>query len=317
MAAALLVLAGCGGASSSEEGVLLTGVVEPSNTVSMSKSNNAGGGSEGCIEELCGITAYGADGNEVEGEVDPTTMRWRIRVREGEWMFRCRNRNRERAGDISINGETALTIEEGEEEVDVGTFRYNNGCLEQMEDVADLGCRGIHPREHLDLDFDGIPADMDADEPEYDESVFTILSIRPHDGVPHASPCRPIRVAFNSALDEASVTDATVIVTNADGEVVAGTLRVTADDEREKYEIVFEPEGGFALEAVIALTVVSGDAGVLSIDGEALTQDAVISFTVTSLQMEDRTCHDPHEEQRRHCMPPPRNESGGWGELQE
>lgn len=316
--AALLVLAGCGaGTSSSEDGVLLSGTIDSSSTTSLSKANGPGGGSGECVEELCGITAYGADGSEVEGEVDPATMRWRIRVRAGKWMFRCRNHNGEGTGNIPINGETTLTIEEGEEEVDVGTFRYNNGCLEQMEDMADLGCHGIHPSEHLDLDFDGIPSGMDNDEPEYDNSVFSILSIRPHDGVPHASPCHPIRIAFNSALDEASVTDATVIVTNADGEVVEGALRVTADDEREKYEIVFEPTGGFALDSVIALTVVSGDAGVLSIDGEALTQDAVISFTVTSYQIEDRECYDPHEEQRRHCMPPPRDESGGWGELQD
>jgi hypothetical protein len=315
--AALLVLAGCGaGTSSSEEGVLLSGVIDSSSTTSLSKSNNAGGESGECIEELCGITAYGADGSEVQGEIDPATMRWRIRVRAGEWMFRCRNRNGERAGNIPINGETMFTIEEREDEVDVGTFRYNNGCLEQVGDMADLGCYGIYPREYLDLDFDGMPADIDDAEPEYDESVFSILSIRPPDGVLHVSPCRPIRIAFNRALDEASVTDATVIVTNADGEVVAGTLRVTVDDEREKYEIVFEPDGGFALEAVISLTVVSGDLGVLSVDGEALTQDAVISFTVTSFQVEDRACYDPHEEQRRHCMPPPRDESGGWGGLQ-
>lgn len=318
LATALLVLAGCGtGTSSSEEGVLLTGTIDPSSATSLSKANNWDDGSEGCIQELCGITAYGADGSEVEGEIDPATMRWRIRVREGEWMFRCRNRHREHTGTISINGETALAIAENEEEVDVGTFRYNNECLEQVGDMADLGCSGIYPSGYLDLDFDGIPSVIDLDEPEYDASVFSILSIRPYDGAEHVSPCRSIRIAFNRALDESSVTDTTVIVADAEGAAIAGTLRVTADEEREKYEIVFEPDSSFALEAVISLSIVSGDVGVLSADGEALAEDVVTSFTVTGFGTEDRECYDMHEERREHCMPPPGDDTGGWGGPQE
>jgi len=134
--AVFLMLAGCSGGTSSsdssigstEEGVLLTGTIDTSD-VSLSAAASSGSGEQECVDELCGVMAYGEDGSEVEGEIDPENMRWRIRLREGNWMLGCRNRNGEREGEISINGMTDITVEEGDEEEKAPTPFTPRLCL--------------------------------------------------------------------------------------------------------------------------------------------------------------------------------------------
>ncbi len=297
-AAAMLFLVGCGSSSStadtSDDGRLITGEISTDASAMLVKAEDA----SGCVGEICGIVAYGSDGSEVQGEIDPETYRWRIRVRAGNWMFGFLDGSGQRLGYLTMNGMTAVTVEEGDD-IDVGQFRHRNGRIEQLDDVAELGQNGVHSYYHQDADRDGIPADFDDDEAAMDTNLFGVLFVRPYDGQPHVAPCRPVKVVFTKPIDDASVSSDTMVVKQADGTAIEGVLSVWEDAEYQEYEVTFAPSGGFPMGETISLLVVSGEGGVISEEGEALAQDVKTSFTVRDWGSTSDACHESDGEMQQ------------------
>ena len=295
---AMLALVGaCGSGSSTttatDEGRLVTGEIETDVSASVVKA----AGDAGCVGEVCAMIAYNSDGSQKEGEIDPATNRFRIRVRNGNWMFGFLDGAGQRLGYLALNGITSLTVEDGAD-VDLGKMRIRDREMVMQEDVADLGGNGIYSFYGQDADHDGIPNLFGDDEPAIDTSVFNVLFIRPYDGQPHVAPCRPMKIVFTQPVDEATVTDATIKVEKDDGTPVEGTLSVWEDAEYNEYEVIFAPAGGFEMGAAINVTVVSGADGVLSKEGEALAVDIATSFAVRDFGSTSMTCNDPDGERQ-------------------
>lgn len=296
---ALVALIGaCGSGSSTttatDEGRFITGELE---TTDVLASVVKAASDASCVGEVCAMIAYGSDGLEKEGEIDPATNRWRVRVRSGNWMFGFLDGAGQRLGYLAMNGITSLTVEDGAD-VDLGQMRLRDGEMVMNDDVADLGGNGIYSFYGQDADHDGVPNLFGDDEPAIDTSVFNVLFIRPYDGQPHVAPCRPVKAVFTQPLDETTVSAATIKVEMDDGTPVDGTLSIWEDAEFNEYEVTFAPAGGFEMGAAINVIVVSGANGVLSKEGEALPADAATSFTVRDFGSTSMTCHDPDGERQ-------------------
>lgn len=296
--AVLVLIGACGSGSSTttatDEGRLITGEIE---TTDVAASVTKAAGETGCVGEVCAVIAYGSDRSQKEGEIDPSTNRWRMRLRNGNWMFGFLDGAGQRLGYLSMNGITSVTVEDGED-VDLGGMRLRDGEMVMSDDVADLGGNGVYSFYGQDADRDGIPNLFGDDEPAIDTTVFNVLFIRPYDGQPHVAPCRPVKIVFTQPVDETTVTDATIKVEDSEGAPVAGTFSVWEDAEYNEYEVIFAPTGGYEMGAAISVTVVSGSAGVLSKTGEALTSDVPVSFTVRDFGSTSMTCHDPDGERQ-------------------
>lgn len=294
------VLAACGGSSTTDsaatdEGRLITGTLDSAAAAMVVKAADR---SDSCLGEVCAMVAYNADGNETQGELDPAQNRFRVRVRSGNWMFGFENGAGNRLGYLALNGITAFTVEDGDD-IEIGHAMLRDGQAIVDGDVENLGVNGLHSYYLQDRDRDGIPASFDADEPAIDLSVFDVLFVRPYDAQLHVAPCRPIKVVFTKALDEATVTADTVKVALADGTAVIGTLSVWEDAEYNEYESTFAPTGGYPMGEEITLTIVSGSSGVLSKEGEALPADVTTSFTVRDFGGTSQVCHDPDAERQQ------------------
>lgn len=304
-----LVLASCGSSTTgttADDGRLITGTFDGA-SASVVKSLSADGQ---CSGEVCAVKAYGSDGAEVAGEIDPAQNRWRIRVRAGNWMFGFLDGSGQRLGYLAMNGLLAVTIEDGDE-VDLGRMRLMNGEMIMDADVEGLGQRGIrsYRGQFGDRDCDGIPAEFDGDEDAlaYDPALFDVILVRPHDGLLHAAPCRPVKIAFSQAVDPASVSSTTVIVELADGTPVEGSYEVFADlaedgFEEDAFEVKFLPAGGFPMAAQVSVTVLSGPEGVLSLAGDELGADVIVSFSVRDFGGTSSVCHDPDDEYRQEML---------------
>jgi hypothetical protein len=306
--AVALLLTACGSSSgtSSDEGRLITGTIDGA-AASLSKAESA---DSSCLGEVCAVRAYGSDGGQVEGEVDPAQNRWRIRVRAGNWMFGFLDGDGNRLGYLAMNGILAVTVEDGDD-VDLGGMGLMDGEMVMHGDAEGLGADGIRSYRGRfgDRDFDGVPAEFDDDEDElsYDPAAFDAILIRPYDGQLHVAPCRPIKIAFSQAIDDATVTAESVVVTLADGTPVDGTFEIwegyeVEGDEDEEYEVKFLPAGGYPMGSEVILTVLSGPDGVLSETGEELPADISTSFTVRDFGGTSLTCHDPDDEHRQEML---------------
>jgi hypothetical protein len=309
----MVLIGACGSGSSTtaatDEGRLITGEIETELSASVVKA----AGDASCIGEVCAIIAYGSDGSQKEGEIDPSTNRWRIRVRNGNWMFGFLDGAGQKLGYLALNGITSLTVENGAD-VDLGKMRLRDREMVMQEDMADLGGNGIYSFYGQDADHDGIPDLFGDDEPAIDTSVFNVLFIRPYDGQPQVVPCRSVKIVFTQPLDEATVTNATIKVEKDDGTPVDGTFSVWEDAEYNEYEVIFTPAGGFEMGAVINVIVVSGASGVLSKEGEALSADIATSFVVRDFGSTSMTCHDPDGE-RQLIRTQERERAGSGDEL--
>ncbi len=298
MIGVLLLVAACGGATSTEpadEGRLITGEIESDAAAVTMKALEEGGS---CIGEVCGVTAYNSDGSEVQGEIDPATNRWRVRVRNGNWMFGFLDGAGQRLGYLTMNGITALVIEDGTD-VDLGKMGFSGGEMVMQGDVEGLGENGIRSYYGQDADRDGIPQAFGDGETVVDTSVFNLLFIRPYDGQLNVAPCRPVKIVFTKALDEATVTADTIKISTVDGAAVEGAFSVWEDAEYMEFEIVFAPSGGYEMGATIDVLIVSGPEGVLSAEGDALAADIATSFTVRDFGGTSDTCHDPDQERQQ------------------
>ncbi len=296
---AVLLLAGCGSSSdtastsATSDGRLITGTIDTSATTSLAKSATP---SADCIGDVCAVRAYGSDGTEIQGEIVQAENRWRLRVRNGNWMFAFLDGNGQRLGLLALNGITAFTVGDGDD-LEVGAAQFRNGYMINENDVEGLGLRGMSSYHGRDADRDGIPAEFDDDDPPIDADVFAVWFIRPFDAQPHVAPCRPVKIAFTQPLNDATVTSDTVKVLNAaDASAIAGTLKVEEDLAENEYEVKFLPDGGYPMGATIEVTIVSGTSGVLSETGKPLAADVATSFTVRDFGGTSMTCHDPDEE---------------------
>jgi hypothetical protein len=299
---AALLLAGCGFASDTTEAAALdtdrslTGTLDTTASAQLSK---VAAMPAACIGDICSVRTYGADGTNLEGELVQAENRWRIRVRNGNWMVGFLDGNGRRLGVLALNGIPALTVEEGDD-VDVGHTRLRDGLMMPDEDVADLGGRGMFSYYGPDGDRDGLPACFDADDPSIDPAIFNVLFIRPFDAQPHVAPCRPAKIVFTMPLDDATVTTDTIKVLNAaDESAINGTLSLWEDAAFGEYEVLFTPTGGYPMGAEVNVIVLSGDAGVRAEDGAALTEDVSTSFTVRDWGSTSLTCHDPDQERQQ------------------
>ncbi len=311
-------LAACGSSSTSyDDGRIITGTLDTA-SASLSKASAT---DASCIGGICAVEAYGSDGSRVEGEIEPSLNRWRIRVRAGNWMFGFLDGSGERLGYLAMNGLLAVSVEDGDE-VDLGTMRLLDGEMVMDEDEEGLGLLGIRSYRGSfgDRDFDGIPQEFDDDESElsYDPSIFDVIFIRPHDGQLHTAPCRPIKIAFSQAIDDASVTSDSIAVELSDGTPVDGTFEIWEGYEAEgfeedEFEVKFLPVGGFPLGAEISVTVFSGPDGVLSEGGDELTADVSTTFTVRDFGGTSMTCHDPDDEHREEMIREREREREGEG----
>ncbi len=289
-------VAACGSSTSTtteDEGRLITGEIESEVAASVVKDY----GASGCIGDVCAVAAYGSDGSQKEGEIDPANNRWRVRVRNGNWMFGFLDGNGQRLGYLALNGITALTVEDGED-VDLGQMRLRNMEMAMLDDIAGLGGDGIYSFYGQDSDADGIPNEFGDDEGVIDTALFSVLFIRPYDEQPHVAPCRPVKIVFTKPLDDATVTNATVKIEKDDGTPVDGTLSVWEDAQYSEYEVTFAPAGGYEMATVINVTVVSGAGGILSENAEELATDMHTSFTVRDFGSSSMTCHDPDGERQ-------------------
>jgi hypothetical protein len=302
--AAIFALAGCGSSSdgtqtATDEGRLITGTFDTSAAAITVKSL---GTPASCAGEVCAVRAYNADGSEVQGEVLPAENRWRVRVRNGNWMFGFEDGSGQRLGYLAMNGILAVTVEDGSD-VDLGQMRLRDRLMLMDQDRAGLGTEGLYGFVGAsgDRDRDGIPSEFDPDEDvaAYDPAVFNLLLIRPYDGQPHVAPCRPVKIVFNQPLDDATVTNDRILVTLEDGTPVAGALEIWEDEEYKEYEIKFLPEGGFPMGAKVLVTVVSGDTGIKSAAGATLPADISSAFTVRDYGSTSDVCHDPDGERQQ------------------
>lgn len=309
-----LALAGCGGSSAgteetTDEGRLITGEVLTEAAASVAKAQAVEGS---CLGEVCSVAAMNSEGEEVAGEIDPATNRWRVRLRAGNWMIGFLDGDGQRLGSLALNGITALTIEDGDD-VDLGRMYFRNNQMNMDDDVEGLGEDGIFSYYGQDSDRDGIPAAFE-DELAFNPDAFNVLFIRPFDGQPHVAPCRPVKIVFTKALSEISVTADTVQVTYEDGSPVAGELSVWDDAQYHEYEVTFTPIGGFEMDATVMITVASGENGVASADGDLLDADVSTSFIVRDWGSTSTVCHDPdHERQRLRHQNREQNGSGPAG----
>ncbi len=294
---ALVLVVGCGGTSattdtSADEGRLISGEIATDTAAMVAKAVGVAGS---CIGEVCGIMAQNSAGESVSGEIDPATNRWQVRVRAGNWMFGFLDGAGNRLGYLYMNGIGAVTIDDGDD-VELGRMQLRDGAMVMEQDAEGLGLAGIHTYRYQDRNRNGQPDDFEGDTTPYDPSVFDVLMVRPFDAQPHVAPCRPVKVIFNAALDDATVTADTIKVTLNDGTSVTGTLSVWEDAEYGEYEVTFATTGGYPMGAVITVVVVAGPDGVLSETGDALPAEASISFTVRDFGGTSFTCHDPDGE---------------------
>jgi hypothetical protein len=293
--ALVFIFCACGGSNIAQDERLFTGeIVEDGTSAVVVKASESAGG---CVGEVCGVAAIGPNGEQVAGEIDPNTHRWRVRVRHGNWMFGFEDGAGQRLGYLAMNGITTLTIEDGED-VDLGQMQLRDGLMIMLQDKEGLGENGVYSYYGADINRNGIFAGFEND-PAYDESQFNVLFVRPYDGQKHVAPCRPVKIVFNMAIDDVTVSSDTVIVENDIGESVEGTLAIWEDAEYGEYEIKFLPTGGYEMGSVIFVTVVSGAEGVLSEDGDMLAADVSTSFEVRDFGGTSLICHDPDQEHQQ------------------
>jgi hypothetical protein len=294
-----LSLAACGGSTgtttTAQDGRLITGTLDAAASAMLVKATNASGA---CLGEVCARVAYNADGTETQGALTPAENRFQVRVRAGNWMFGFEDGAGNRLGYLAMNGITALTVEDGDD-LDVGQARLRGGQATLEEDVAELGSLGLYSYYGQDKDRDGMPAAFDPDDPAFDAATFDVLFLRPYDEQLHVAPCRPIKIVFTKAIDDATVTAETVKVALEDSTAIEGTLSVWEDAEYNEYEVTFAPTGGYPMGEAISVTVVSGSAGVLSEAGDELGADIATSFTVRDFGGTSQTCHDPDQERQQ------------------
>lgn len=290
----VLMIAACGGTSATDSERQISGEIEFDVAAATVKSTQT----DSCVGPVCGVTAYSSEGGETEGVIDPATHRFRIRVRHGNWMFGFLDGSGQRLGYLALNGITSVTIEEGDD-VDLGKVRLQDRLMLMLQDMEHLGENGIYGYYGQDMDRDGVPQAFGDDEELYDSLEFTLLFIRPFDEQPHVAPCRPIKLVFNEAVDENTVSSETLKVGLEDGSPIEGEIAVWTDSEYNEYEVVFAPVGGYPMGAVIYVTVAGGPDGILSAEGEALEGDVNTSFAVRDFGGTSIICHDPDEERHR------------------
>ena len=299
--AIVLALAACGGSTGTntgtteEDGRLITGTLDAEASAMLVKAAEA---IDACIGDVCALVATSADGTEAQGELTPAENRFRVRVRAGNWMFGFEDGAGNRLGTLALNGITALAVEDGDD-LELGQVRLRDGQAAVDDDVEDLGSKGLYSYYAQDMDRDGLPAAFDADDPALAADAFDVLFVRPFDSQLHVAPCRPIKVVFTQAIDDATATADAIRVALGDGSAVEGTISVWEDAEYHEYEVTFTAASGYPMGEVISITVVSGAEGVLSEAGDPLPADIVTSFTTRDWGAASTTCHDPDLERQQ------------------
>lgn len=294
-----LFLSSCGGSSDTssveEEGRIISGTLDAGISAIAAKAAEESGS---CIDSVCAVVAYSANGSPTRGEIDPAQNRFRIRVRAGNWVFGFEDGDGNRLGYLAMNGITAFTVEDGDD-VEIGMVRLQDGQATNEADLLGLGSNGLYSYYGRDADRDGLPMEFDADDPAFDPNSFDVMMIQPYDGRIHVAPCRSVKVAFTKEIDESSVTPDSVRVTLEDGTPVDGTLSVWEDAEYDEHVVSFTPANGYPLGSAIGVSIISGADGVLSAEGEELSDDVETAFFVRDFGGTGQTCHDPDQEQRQ------------------
>lgn len=293
-------ISACGSSSGTDTDVssarLISGEVTTDSALSISKAVAAT--TDGSAADVTNVRAMNSAGDAVNGAFYRETNRWEIQLQAGEWMIGFFDSSDRPIGYLEVEGATAFQIESGNA-LDLGNVLLANGSAVMIEDIQGLGEQGFRSMYGQDDDFDGIMNGFE-DEIAYDPNIFSVIKAKPFDGQQHVAPCRPLKLYFSQPVDEASVTEETLLVTDADGAAVAGTLSYEVDDLEEgevpEYEIKFEPAGGYAMGSVINVLATTGT---LNSDGVALDKEYAFSFTVRDFGGTSQVCHDMDGEYRQ------------------
>ncbi|MFH1831134.1 MAG: Ig-like domain-containing protein [Pseudomonadota bacterium] len=307
---AAVLLTSCG--SSSTDAVdsttrLISGEIATQDSALLSKYSNtttSDADTADCIDTLCSVRAMNALGQGENGEIYRWNNRWQIRLRAGTWMIGFYNQDEELEGYLEINGEQTFKLEAGDD-IDLGQMTHRYRHMVMFADVEGLGEMGFRSAYGRDCDFDGILDSIDSDTEcaADDPTIFSIIKVKPYAGHKLVAPCRPIKIVFNQAVDEATLNSDSIIVTDANGAVVEGEFGYEEhlDDESglAEYVVRFTPLGAYELGDEITVSVSSSVDGVLNLLGEVLDQDYIWSFTVRDFGGSNPSCHDPDQEYNR------------------
>ncbi|MFH1874063.1 MAG: Ig-like domain-containing protein [Pseudomonadota bacterium] len=295
----VLVLAGCGLASDNTTDAttrLISGEIITAESSLVLKSANVqpAENEADCIDTVCSIRAMNTLGEGENGELTRANNRWQIRLRAGTWMIGFYNNVGELKSHLEVNGERAFRLEQGED-LDLGQMQYKNGYMIMQGDQEGLGRNGFRSALGPDCDF----AELESCAA-YDPTVFSIVKVRPFDGHQLVAPCRPIKIVFSQALDEATINENTIIITDADGSLVEGIFIYEEVLDQEsgitEYIVKFLPSGGFELGSQITVVVPADSESILNTLGEPLAQEYNWGFTVRDFGATSVTCHDPDQE---------------------
>lgn len=306
LAAFSFLTIGCGSSSGSGEtdtSRIISGEIVSSDQLLLSKSAALvdGVGEASCIDTVCSVRAMNTLGEGENGQIFRETNRWQVRLRHGTWMIGFYDGGGELVGRLEVNGEQAFRLESGGD-LDLGMMTLRNRFMMMLGDVAGLGENGFRSAYGQDLDFDGVPDDIDDDvaADDYDPSVFSIIKVKPFDGQENVAPCRPVKIVLNQPLDETTINSDSIIVKNSLDETVEGVFSYFLDEDSEtgvtEYVIKFAQAGGFELGDQISVSVPSKIDGLLNVDGEPLEKDYAWAFIVRDFGGTSYTCHDCDEE---------------------
>ncbi|MFN3201969.1 MAG: Ig-like domain-containing protein [Bradymonadia bacterium] len=178
------------------------------------------------------------------------------------------------AGEPEGEGEE---IDLGDVVIEDGIATPENSPAEQVDNDGD----GEVDADDDDDDGDGVPDNMEAEPelpPEAEEAAGEILGLLVSDSDPNPNsqdmdPDDAIEVEFNGAIDPASVADAEITLTDADGAQVPFEVSVTDDDT-----ISLQPDTSLAPGGTYTVRV----DGVTGADGEAMSAPYEASFQVES-----------------------------------
>lgn len=292
--------------SSSGDTRVLSGTISDTvTTTSLSKEADYGiSERSSCIDNKCSVRAMNTKGEQENGEVNQMTHRWQVRLRAGEWRIGFYDTQGDLAGYLDVGDSITFRLGPGGD-LDLGPIAIMNGFGTLLNDIEGLGESGFRSAYGRDMDMDGVTDEMEDETPSYDPSIFSIVKVQPFNGKPNVAPCRPVKIYLSQPIDEATLNNSAITITDAEGTTISGTFNYEMDDSDEDGEttehiVKFTPSGGFALGDVINVTVPSSVSGLLSADGAPLDKEYKWSFTIRDFGGTSSKCHDMDSEHHKY-----------------
>lgn len=303
-------LTACGSSATSDTvsgdtRVLSGTITDATATASLSKdAAYVASAQSSCIDTECSVRAMNSNGEQENGEMNRETHRWQVRLRAGEWRIGFYNAQGELAGYLDVGDSTTFRLGAGAD-LDLGLVALMNGFGTLLDDVEGLGELGFRSAYGRDMDLDGSMDELENEISSYDPAIFSIVKVQPFDGKFNVAPCRPVKIYLSQPIDETTLDNSAIAITDAEGAAIEGTFSYEMDDSDEdgeitEYIIKFTPSGSFALGAVINIIVPSSADGLLNADGASLDKEYAWSFTIRDFGDTSSECHDMDSEHRQY-----------------